>query len=333
MLHKISIIVPVYNVENYVSKCFESIINQTYSNLEIIVINDGSTDNSREICDFYLKKDNRIILINQENQGLSMARNNALDICTGDYIGFVDSDDWIEFDMFYTLYTNAITYEADISVCNAINVTESGEIFPYKIDDGNIVVLENFDKIKDHIYGRYNCVWNKLYKRYLFNNIRFPKGKLFEDIFITHQLIDKANKIVKSPEYKYYYLLRNNSITLSPFTLKKMDLVEAQIDKYKYISKKYPDLERICRKYIFIFLIDCMYEAYINGFIEKNQEELLKIINIVKKYDINDCGLTVEQKNILILLFLDIKSYIAGIRFFVQQSKTREYIENKNNNK
>ena len=149
ILPKISIIVPVYNVENYVSKCLDSIINQSYKNLEIIIINDGSTDKSGEICEYYSAKDDRMVLIHQKNQGVSMARNNALDIAAGDYIGFIDSDDWIAPDMYSTLYKNAIEYDADISMCNLCyaHPKQDGEFF-FDVDKSMSSTLEKTNKEK-----------------------------------------------------------------------------------------------------------------------------------------------------------------------------------------
>ena len=197
-LPKISVIVPVYNVENYISKCIESIINQTYANLEIIIVDDGSTDKSGDICNYYAKKDERIIHIHQENQGMSIARNNALDIAKGEYIGFVDSDDWIEPNMYYTLYDNAIAYDADISMCNFYYVYNSGQKSPYSNENDDIKVLDGIYKIAHNIRLSNNCIWNRLYKRHLFDDIRFPEWKTFEDVFIMHRVIDNANKLVLS---------------------------------------------------------------------------------------------------------------------------------------
>ena len=327
ILPKISIIVPVYNVEQYLSKCLESIINQTYKNLEIIIINDGSTDKSGVICDYYSEIDNRIILTHQQNQGLSMARNNAIDIANGDYFGFVDSDDWIKEDMYEILYKNSITYNADISVCDSIKVVDLDKIdIKYDNDDETITIYKGIDKIKYNIYQGNNVVWNKLYKRDLFKDIRFPKGKFFEDIFVMYKLIDNAKKIVTTSKQKYYYLLRQDSITLSPFTIKHMDnVIEAYITKYEYISNKYPEFEIESRTLIFSALIDGMYKAYKEKCIETDKNELVRIINLIKNYDINDCSLSEEKKNILKLLFEDINNYIVGIRIYdLSQSHQRD---------
>ena len=306
-LPKISIIVPVYNVENYVSKCIESIINQTYKNLEIIIVNDGSTDRSGDICEYYAKQDDRIILIHQDNQGLSMARNNALDIISGDYVGFVDSDDWIESNMYGVLYINSVTYDADISMCNFYYVSESEELLPYSRENRGIKVFTGIYKLVHNIRLFNSCVWNKLYKQYLFNDTRFPRGKLFEDIFVTHRLVDNANKVVLSSECKYYYLHRETGITLSPFNIRQMDNLEAYIERYKYISAKYSALEKTYRKHIFLSLLWLMNNAYRDNKIEIFKEGLIKYMDIIKCYDFSDCGLYTEQTNILKLLFAEIE--------------------------
>ena len=310
-LPKISIIVPVYNVESYASKCIESIIKQTYENLEILIVNDGSTDTSGDICEYYAQKDNRIIIIHQKNQGLSMARNNALEIAGGDYIGFVDSDDWIATDMYSVLYKNAVEYDADISVCNYYYVSASGELSPHSNEHRGIKVFEGIYKLMHNIRLFNSCVWNKLYKRHLFDDIRFPKGKTYEDIFITHKLIDNANKVVMSSECKYYYLQRESGITLSTFNPNQMDNLEAYIERHKYISAKYPALEKTYRKHIFLSLLWGMRRAYISNRIEKYKEILIKYIEIVKCYDFSGCGLSAEEANLIKLLFADIESYIT----------------------
>jgi glycosyltransferase involved in cell wall biosynthesis len=314
---KISIIVPVYNVENYIAKCIESIINQSYTNLEIIIINDGSNDKSGEICNYYSKKDNRIILIHKEHQGVALARNNALDIASGDYIGWVDSDDWIAPDMFDTLYKNAVTYDADISMCNFYYVRENGELSPYSNENEGIKILEGDYKIAHNIRLNNNVLWNRLYKRYLFNDIRCPEGKIFEDIFIVHKLVDNANKVVLTSDCKYYYLRRETGITLSSFSMDQMDIVEAYIERYNYISIKYPNLEKTSRKFIFTSLLWGMRKAYIDNRIEPHKEALCKLINKIRYYDFLDCRLSTEEMKFLKLLFTDINSYITEMNFSI----------------
>jgi glycosyltransferase involved in cell wall biosynthesis len=318
--------VPVYNVEDYVAKCIESITNQTYGNLEIILIDDGSTDKSGDICDEYSKKDNRVIVVHQENQGLSMARNNALDIAGGDYIGFVDSDDWISPDMYYILYSNIIEYDADMAICNFHFVDQNGDVvldsegkYIYEKNAAVVkAVLQNDDKMAHYFhFDTYDVVaWNKLYDKKLFDGIRYPCGKIFEDTFTTHKLIDKADKIVVLPEYEYFYLCRDDSITKKPFSLNHFDRIEACVDRYDYIAIKYPNLENVCRKYIFYSLLSCINKALRDDVVAKYKIEIDTVINQVRKHSTHDCGLLQNEETMLKLLFDDIRKYITGIRIY-----------------
>jgi len=318
ILPKISVIVPVYNVENYVSKCLDSIIGQTYKNLEIIVVNDGSTDNSGHICEDYAKRDERITLIHQNNQGLSMARNNALDVASGEYMGFVDSDDWIAPDMFFALYDNAAAHEADISMCNFYYVSASGELSPYSSESAETKILDGIYKIAHNIRLSNNCVWNRIYRRHLFDDIRFPKGKAFEDIFVMHKLVDRANKVVLSPECKYYYLRREDGITLKKFNLGQMGNLEAYMERHEYISGKYPALEKTCRKHIFQSLLWLMRKASRDNMLGTYKEALAEYINAVKHYEFSDCGLSAESIQLLKLLFEDIGLYAEQMQIILK---------------
>ncbi len=296
---KISIIVPVYNVEQYVAKCIESIVNQDYRNLEIIIIDDGSTDRSREICEYYALTDTRIRLVRQVNQGLAMARNNGIDISTGEYIGFVDSDDWIKPDMYSTLYNNAVEHNADISIVNFYYVMASGEYIPFSNENTGTKVFGGVYKIAHNIRTTNNFAWNKLYRKSLFDTIRFPKGKIFEDIFTMYKLIDASNKIVLSSECKYYYARRDNSITLSSFNMSHLDNIEAYIERYRYISSKYSKLESICRRQIFTSVIWVLNKVYITGNAELYNQVLTHIKDMIQGFDYSNCGLSLEHKEAL----------------------------------
>ena len=215
MTDKISIIVPVYNVEKYLKECIESILSQTYKNIEIILIDDGSTDNSGKICDEYLKKDSRVKVIHKENGGLSDARNTGIEIASGKYIGFVDSDDYIAKDMYDFLYQNIKRENAEISGCNRFLVYENkieiyGKKECYEVMDSQraIEMLCTIGYIGVSAY-------TKLYEAKLFKDIRYPKGKINEDMYTTYKLFDKANRIVYDATPKYYYRQRSGSITNS----------------------------------------------------------------------------------------------------------------------
>lgn len=240
----ISVIVPIYNVENYLGKCLDSIINQSYKNLEIILIDDGSTDNSGKICDQYRKKDNRIIVVHNCNEGLSCARNKGLDIVKGSLISFIDSDDYLEPEMFLELKNNMDKYESDISMCNFYYEKNEKRSIKNNSYNGDFVVSDKDKFIK--IYEEFNSVsvyaWNKLYKKWIFDNIRFPEGKIYEYSKIICEILDKANRISYTSKPLYNYVYRKSSIGNS-FNINHFDKIESNNKKIEFFSKKgYSDL-------------------------------------------------------------------------------------------
>ncbi|MBS4212689.1 glycosyltransferase [Neobacillus rhizophilus] len=241
MKEKISVIVPVYNVEKYLSKCINSIINQTYTNLEIILVDDGSTDNSGDICDCYASKDTRIKVIHKENGGLSDARNMGLGVATGGYVNFIDSDDYIHEKFHEVLMKLISSHNADIAQCDYLKIYE--ETDPEISDIGNnqfekVTVLNNIEAL-NQLYNNLikGVVWNKLYKRDLFKDIRFPKGKIHEDDFTTYKLLFNSNKIIITSYQLYYYLQRSNSIMGSKFNAKHLDSLEAFSNQILFFNK------------------------------------------------------------------------------------------------
>lgn len=230
----ISVIIPVYQVEKHLRRCLDSVITQTFSDLEIILVNDGSTDSSGKICDEYAEKDSRIKVIHQENQGLSAARNAGLDIAKGDFIGFVDGDDYIEPAMYENLYQAAIENNADITICNFHRVDDSNKTLFYsnlKAWTGN---SKDFVK-KDGI--RYNYVWHKLYKKNLFKNIRFPVGRQWEDLFIMHDVFWHAEKITIIPYIGYNYVAHSQSITSAHANEARLDCCDGILARINFLAK------------------------------------------------------------------------------------------------
>ena len=219
MNEKITVIVPVYNVEHYLDKCLDSLINQTYKNLEIIVINDGSTDNSGIICQEYAQKDNRIIYVEKENGGQSEARNMGLDRMTGSYVTFVDSDDWVEADYVETLYQKITEYQADIAVGNYYSYNEQEGIFCFHIFGSsyyekvydNVSIFENFYESEHMKNFALICVGGKLYKSDLFRELRFEVGKLGEDGYLNQKIYLLAEKTIYLNKGLYAYRQREGS--------------------------------------------------------------------------------------------------------------------------
>ena len=225
----ISVIVPVYNVEPYLRKCLDSIINQIYRDLEIIVVDDGSTDGSGAICDEYKEKDDRIKVFHTANRGLSAARNLGLDNATGDWIGFVDSDDWIEPDMYSALIKCAEETGADLVECGCYTDFASATIERAAIQ-GTVTDKEAVESlIRDEIRTQ---VWNKIWKLQLFAEIRFPEGRSFEDVATTYKLIRGAT-VTGVPENLYHWIQRESSISQSHDKQNLVDYWSAHRQRYE----------------------------------------------------------------------------------------------------
>lgn len=281
MKPKLSIIVPIYNVEKYINKCIDSILAQTFTDFELILVDDGTLDNCGKICDEYAKADSRIKVIHKKNGGLSSARNAGIDIAQGEYIGFVDSDDLIKDDMYDLLYKAILKYNADISICNFIKFDEDSQfIFKKEMDEGmevwtNIEALEKLNTDND---GKIVVAWNKLYKKELWNDIRFPKGKIHEDAFTMHKILFAANKVVNTNKYLYGYLQRNSSIIGSGFSLNSLDYIEALHNRIKFYDNN--NLEYLNRhiKVVLCAYIRNYYYLLKNADI-KNKKNYLKSLH------------------------------------------------------
>lgn len=235
----VSIIVPVYNVEEYLPKCLDSILNQTYKNLEIILVDDGSTDGSGVICDDYATKDKRIKVIHKQNGGLSDARNVGIDICTGDYIGFVDSDDYIEIDMYETLLNYLKENNLDVCMCASADVIDGKIINSKKFDAFCVDNKEGI--IRETFVNKYGgmsiSVCNKLFIKDIFKGIRFLKEKTSEDVFFVLDWIKNTERFGRISDCKYYYVKRNGSIThLKYYDKSILDIVEAYERNFEVIN-------------------------------------------------------------------------------------------------
>lgn len=227
----ISIIVPVYNVERYLQRCVDSILRQTYKEIEVILVDDGSIDRSSAICDEYAASDPRIKVVHQQNGGASCARNTGIDLASGNYIGFVDSDDWIAPETYETLYKNIIHFDADVSDIDSIITSAE---FVYKNEEEKILVLDKEDILIDYfIADRYSCC-RKLYKRSVIGDIRFPLGKIGEDISTNFLFLSSADREVKSSLKLYYYYSNPESVSGCIFRKRDFDILDACSDLLKY---------------------------------------------------------------------------------------------------
>lgn len=276
----ITIIVPVYNVEEYLDRCIDSVMNQTYQNIEIILVDDGSVDRSGAICDSYAKKDSRITVIHKENGGLSDARNEALNIAKGEYFAFVDSDDYLADDYVEYLYELLIQNEADISACEIKKVYSDTE----QLDEcqENTEVISGRDALECFLYQRKvvpNAVC-KLYKREIFNEIRYPKGMHYEDLATIYKVLGKCDRFVMGKKQKYYYYQRANSIMNDDFNEKKMHRIQIANEMKTYVDARYPELSNATSARCFLAAIQVYREIpknrKYNGFRDEAWLQIVK---------------------------------------------------------
>lgn len=304
MIDLISVIVPIYNVEKYLNKCIESIINQTYRNLEIILVDDGSTDACPKICDDWEKKDTRIKVIHKKNGGLSDARNYGIKIMRGKYVSFIDSDDYIEMDMYEKLYNAVICTGSTIAMCGVNKVWENGNKQRMGKSLNQIYTTEEAFKslIEEEIL---QVVWNKLYDVELVKRILFDIGKYHEDEFWSYQVISKASKICSIDYVGYNYLQRENSIMGQEYSKKRLDAIEAKVLRQKYINDYFPNLSRLGNRNLYF---SCLYQGQLildsKNLKEKN-EMLLYLKGVLKNIPINKLIFNNNSnlKNILWIIF------------------------------
>jgi len=265
---RISIIIPVYNTEQYLAKCIESVINQTYINLEILLVNDGSTDSSLDICNAYASNDSRVVVINKQNGGVSSARNSGLEVATGEYIGFVDSDDFLSPVMYEELLDAIQKNDADIAECGYCTLDMDYRItgkyeFKNSIIDGNYQCSYNY--LANINTTNFN--WNKLYKRFIFNDLRYPDLLYSEDYTINVKAFYKCNRKATISGCYYYYLKNEKSACNPPFTEAKLDVIKAGKEMLKYHQERFSDL---CP-----FIALHIAELIISLYKELNQSDIL----------------------------------------------------------
>ena len=290
----ISVIIPVYNVEKYLDRCMESVINQTYKNIEIILINDGSTDNSGELCKKWQKLDKRVKLFEQENQGQSKTRNTGIIKSIGTYITFIDSDDYISKNYVQKLYTMIQKSNADISVTSHNIMYPKKTIINKNSDQEEI--LDAKKATEKMLYGKIDVsIWGKLYHKKCFNNTKYPENKSYEDVAITPIIFAQSSSIIVSPEITYYYVINKNSVTTTKNYQKKIEHIEMTERMSTKIIDIFPDLKpaamrrnmyarlSVLSQFAAMKKVPKKYTADIISYIRKNSNKVLSDKNISKR--------------------------------------------------
>ncbi|OJG45055.1 glycosyl transferase, group 2 family protein [Enterococcus hermanniensis] len=301
---------PVYNVEKYLKKCVDSILAQTFTDFELILVDDGSPDSSGTICDEYAMKDSRVKVIHKENGGLSSARNAGIDSAKGKYLGFIDSDDYIAEDMYELLHNNIVKEEADLSICGIYHVYEgkkpSEKKKKYLIlnrDEATVLIFHG-NQISDHAV-------NKLYKKSIFSELRYPQGKYHEDSFTIVGILDKCEKVVVDTRQKYYYYHRDDSITSQTFSKKHLEYIDAWEQNEKKVSGRTKEIEEAAHQRV-CFANFLVLDKIVNANLENQISETKEIVRYLRSnfsFIMKNSIFTKNRKISMLLLMISVRLY------------------------
>ena len=333
---KISIIVPIYNMEKYLENCIETILKQEYTNFELILVNDGSTDNSGSICDKYSSNDERIKVIHKKNGGVSSSRNVGIEEATGEYLGFIDPDDYLHPKMYLKLVENIEKFNADLSICGNYDVYENGKI-SHVTSDGDIEVIDSNECIRNILNEKkyLGTCWNKLYKKELFDNVKFNVNRrISEDLEVLMEVIPKCDKIVYDPTPLYYWVIHNNSTIHSKF-VDNIDKWNDEIQLCKTLVERYEQqgselLDYAIKRYIRIneFCVTrLVYEKKSKNIIKNYRKVILKYYNKFMKFDF----VKKTYKIKIFLIKLNPKLIVVIDLLCLAKAKLKQIVLNKNN--
>ena len=317
----ISVIVPVYNVAQYLEKSIASIQQQTYQNLEIILVDDGATDESGRLCEQIAEQDERVLVYHKENEGLSQARNDGLKQAHGDYVIFIDSDDYIHSEMIASLYQQLVKEDADVSSCGVMNVYANSES-PQTENQDDYFVCDTETFLREYLIGEKipGTICNKLIKKEIAAQLTFPKGLIYEDAYYHFDLIKVAKKYVVNTNPYYYYFHRGDSITTKPYAEKDLAYIDIYQKFYTEVVKEYPNLTEVAffrLAYAHFFILDKMllddnfkeFKDYprIYGYLKKHAFAIFKNSIFRKGRRISALALFVNVRLYRILLFKNIE--------------------------
>lgn len=305
----ISVVLPIYNISGYLDKCMASVLNQTYSNLEIIMVDDGSTDESPAICDSYKERDSRIVVYHKSNGGLSDARNYGIERANGLYITCIDPDDYVDLDYIEYLQMLVRKYNTKMSICQHRvhydngSLKENGTLGDEMIDNEKSIERMLYHDVID------TSAWAKLYHRELFLNVKYPKGKIFEDIATTYALMLQCDYIAVGYESKYNYIFHNNSIVNGEFKVNKLDLIEMTDNMGMAVLRKYPNLnEAVLRRRVYARISTLNQMLNVSGY-DCERKEILSFIKSNRGKILNNKKAPKRDKFAIIILSISYRIY------------------------
>lgn len=326
MADKISVIIPVYKVEKYLDECLKSVVNQTYKNLEIILVDDGSPDNCPKICDEWAKKDNRIKVIHKENGGISDTRNIGLRAATGKYLSFVDSDDYIEKNLYEMAIKKIKENDAQVFIFGR-SYLYGEKIVNSTNNDTELIMNAEEALDKMNMFQYYDvALWDKVYERRLFEGVEFPVGKLCEDWYVLYKVLDKADKVVYNSIPLYVYRQRGKSITHSNDVKINREPIYASKEVLDFIRARHPN---IVKNAVSKYVISCIgvYNNYLyyTSNTDKEKEEILKIVKENYKEAVNNKELAFSRKAQIILVckFNFLYRFLIRIMRKIKDSKSK----------
>ena len=315
----LSVIVPVYKVEAYLDKCLTSLTGQTYENLQILLVEDGSPDGSGAICDAWAARDSRITVIHQENRGGGAARNAALDRAEGELLAFVDSDDYIDPNLYTHLYS-LLQQGADIAECSYVDTFDDHAVLGGGSTEPELFTREQAMKlhIRDEQFRQ--IIWNKLYRRSVVEGIRFPVGTKIDDEYYTWQLLARADRLVRSEYIGYAYRQQENSIMHAKFSLKRVQSLDAKRQRLSYLKQNLPQLENLAKEDLVMTCLFVMQESlrFLKG------EELARAEELIREAMTETQGLSVDtdmgtmRKVLLKLARKDLKRTAKLLNFLIK---------------
>ena len=318
----ISVIVPVYKVEKYLPKCIDSIIAQTYPNLEIILVDDGSPDSCGSICDDYASRYENIRVIHKENGGLSDARNCGIAAARGEYVGLVDSDDYVDTDMYETLYRLVSDNGADIAMCGLYDVYEGKPAV--QVDSIDVSCVDRTVAMKMVLEAKVVSVTavNKLYKKSMFDQVKYPVGRTAEDAFVILHLLEQADKVAITNERKYHYFHRENSITTRRYSQRDFDAIRAYEHNYEFITRKFPQLERTARMRLYwanFYVLDKMMLS--ENATKDDYMPLVRYLRSGASFILSDDCFLISRKIATLVLCLSVRAYRALVLRNTEKNK------------
>lgn len=317
-MEKISIIAPVYQVEKYIGQCIESVINQTFKNFELILIDDGSKDKSGNICDEYAKRDKRIHVVHTENKGAASARNRGLDLATGKYIAFVDGDDYLAKNMLDKLYKVITQENCDVVVCDFLNLhANPDKDFSLQLSDSKVSGREILSHLKNQKnYGVWTIVWNKLYKKEILKDLRFPEGKYFEDEIFSDQLYLRCNEVQVISDVLYYHRVLETSTMNTQKIRNYLDLIDAfQLRINLYLENRLPD-DEIYK--VLIYMLEPYTKCAKADFMGNDKEKLKQAKRFIRKSSrilIKKRLSFIKKCSLILIAFFPVFTYQIAILF------------------